>query len=314
MTTITTAAARDWLAAGIAETWGWAGREPAPGAPASGPTRASCSPWSRIDGLPHAITRVLPPGHISVTAVESEVAWMQALGADGVVRVPRVLETLTGTAVGVLESPRRARWTAVSVAYEPELATPPAAAGRRWPRLRTLGALAARLHAHARAWQAPTLVPPSHGRARPSSPVRRPGSAGRTIGLSTTALNVLGTAQEEALDVVSWAGEASGLVHGDLREAMAGDLLRSFECRWTWWEQDLAGSMSGLEAEIGAPSLAAAWLAGYAQGDGAPLDLRLAGALVMLHRLALLAADPELADGTLDVATRFLRSPTWLVD
>lgn len=311
MTTITTAAARDWLAAGIAETWGWQDvslrRVPRERAH-PGELLAVVS----IDGLPHAVTRVLPPGRISVTAVESEVAWMQALGTDGVVRVPRVLETLTGTAVGVLESPRRARWTAVSLAYEPEITVPPAppadAAG-----LGALGALAARLHAHARTWRAPSWFRrPTVELTELAGPTSGVGWEG--LGLSTTALNVLGTAQEEALDVVSWAGEASGLVHGDLREAMAGDLLRSFECRWTWWEQDLAGSMAGLEAEIGAPTLAAAWLAGYAQGDGVPLDLRLAGALVMLHRLALLASDPELADGTLDVATRFLRSPTWLTD
>lgn len=311
MTTITTAAARDWLAAGIAETWGWQDvtlrRVPRERAH-PGELLAVVS----LDGLPHAVTRVLPPGHISVTAVESEVAWMQALGTDGVVRVPRVLETLTGTAVGVLESPRRARWTAVSLAYEPELATPPSPPGDA-PALRSLGALAARLHTHARSWQPPSWFRrPTVELTELAGPTS--GLGWEDIGLSTTTLNVLGTAQEEALDMVSWAGEASGLVHGDLREAMAGDLLRSFECRWTWWEQDLAGSMSGLEAEIGAPSLAAAWLEGYAEADGPPLDLRLAGALVMLHRLGLLASDPELADGTLDVATRFLRSPTWLVD
>ncbi len=311
MTTITTAAARDWLAAGIAETWGWQDvslrRVPRERAH-PGELLAVVS----IGGLPHAITRVLPPGRISVTAVESEVAWMQALGTDGVVRVPRVLETLTGTAVGVLESPRGARWTAVSLAYEPEIATPPSppadAAG-----LRSLGTLAARLHAHARSWQAPSWFRrPTVELTELAGPTS--GVGWEDVGLPPTALNVLGTAQEEAFDVVSWAGEPSGLVHGDLREAVVGDLLRSFECRWTWWEQDLAGSMSGLEAEIGAPSLAAAWLAGYAADDGVPLDLRLAGALMMLHRLALLSADPELADGTLDVATRFLRSPTWLVD
>jgi Ser/Thr protein kinase RdoA (MazF antagonist) len=311
VTTITTAAARDWLAAGIAETWGWTDvslhRVP----------RERAHPGELVavvslDGLPHAVSRVLPPGRISVTAVESEVAWMRALGEDGVVRVPRVLETLTGTAVGVLESPRRARWTAVNVAYEPEIATPTAAPTGE-DGLRALGGLAARLHAHARTWQAPTWFRrPTVELTELAGPTS--GVGWEDAGLSPTAINVLGTAQEEALDVVSWADDASGLVHGDLREALSGDLLRSFDCRWTWWEQDMAGSLSGLEAEIRAPSLAAAWLEGYTAEGGVTLDLRLAGALTMLHRLTLLAADPELADGTLDVATRFLRSPTWLVD
>lgn len=312
MTTITTtAAARDWLAAGIAETWGWQ-QVTLHRVPRERAHPGELVAVVSLDGLPHAVTRVLPPGRISVTAVESEVAWMRALGEDGVVRVPRVLETLSGTAVGVLESPRRSRWTAVNVAYEPEIATPPAAPADE-DALRALGSLAARLHAHARTWHAPSWFRrPTVELTELAGPTS--GVGWEDIGLSATAINVLGTAQEEALDVVSWAGDASGLVHGDLREAVAGDLLRSFDCRWTWWEQDMAGSMSGLEAEIRAPSLAAAWLEGYAEGDGPALDPRLAGALMMLHRLTLLAGDPDLADGTLDVATRFLRSATWIVD
>ncbi|HMO12342.1 MAG TPA: hypothetical protein PKB06_12765 [Actinotalea sp.] len=73
-------------------------------------------------------------------------------------------------------------------------------------------------------------------------------------------------------------------------------------------EQDLAGSLAGLEARIDAPSLAKAWLTAYQDR----LDLRLAGALVMLTRLGGLTADT--VDGTLDVATRFLQSATWLTD
>jgi Ser/Thr protein kinase RdoA (MazF antagonist) len=264
-----------------------------------------------VDGLPRALTRVLRPGTMSVTAVESEVAWMTALGADGVVRTPTVLPTRTGTAVGVLDGPRQSRWVAVSLAFDPALVeaveAPTDAAG-----MAALGTLAARLHAHARAWQ------PPHWFRRPTVAVTE--LAGPTSGptwedhpLGESALRLLGTAQEEALDVLSWAGEPSGLVHGDLRDAVSGDLLRSFDCRWTWWEQDLAGSLSGLEDRIGAPSLAKAWLDAY-RDHGQVLDPRLAGALVMLRRLTLLTGDPDLAEGTLDVATRFMRSPSWLVD
>ncbi|MCV2392717.1 phosphotransferase [Actinotalea sp. M2MS4P-6] len=264
-----------------------------------------------VDGLPYAITRVLRPGRISVTAIESEVAWMTALGADDVVRVPRVLTTRTGTAVGVLDGPRNTRWSAVSIRYEPLIAAPPAPGSGR-ATLAALGGLAGALHEHARRWQPPAWF------RRPSLEVLD--LAGPTSGidwealpLSSSAQNLLGTAQEEALDRVSWAAEPSGLVHGDLRDAVViGEepLLRSFDCRWTWWEQDLAGSMSGLEDKISAPSLAKAWLEAY-EGE---LDLRLAGALVMLRRLALLSHDPALAEGTLDVATRYLGSPTWLFD
>jgi Ser/Thr protein kinase RdoA (MazF antagonist) len=307
VTTTTTPPAADWLAAGIAETWSW-DKLTLHRVPGVRTHPGGLVAVVSLDGLPHAVTRVLPPGHVSVTAVESEVAWMQALGRDGVVRVPTVLSTRTGTAVGVLEGPRGARWVAVSMSYDPVIASPPAPGGDL-ATLRELGALASRLHEHARAWEPPTWFRrPSLELVDLTGPAS--GIAWEDQHLSATALNLLGTAQEEALDTVSWAGEPHGLVHGDLRDAMARDLLRTFECRWTWWEQDLAGSLSGLEAEIRAPSLVAAWLEGY---DGA-LDHHLTGALVMLRRLALLSSDPDLVDGTLDVATRYLRSPTWLVD
>ncbi len=307
---MTLTSTHDWIADGIAEAWDLTHVSLTLLDDRSTADAGALLGVVNVDGLPYAITRVLRPGRISVTAVESEVAWLSALGEDAVVRVPQVLTTRTGTAVGVLDGPHGTRWTAVSVGYEPLIAAPPTP-GSDAATMTTLGSVAAALHDHARRWQPPAWF------RRPSLEVLdlvgpTSGADWEALPLSTTALNLLGTAQEEALDLASWA-EPAGLVHGDLRDAVVladEPLLRSFECRWTWWELDLAGSLSGLEDTVAAPSLAKAWLSAY----GGQLDLRLAGALVMLHRLGLLAKDEQLLDGTLDVATRFLGSPTWLFD
>lgn len=303
-----------WVRDQVAETWEWSdvAITPVPG-------RRDVVAVT-VGGAPRALTRLLRPGRMSATALESEVAWLQALGDDVLVRVPRVLPTRTGTAVGALDGPG-GRWLAVSVADDPELLAAPAPPMGIGP-LRSLGGLAATLHAHARGWEPPAWFRRPSIELMDLVPLDEP-----ELPLGRTELNLLGTAQEEALDAISWAGQPTGLVHGDLRRGATGldapdgrpPLLLSFECHWTWWEQDLAGSVAGIEHLMALPSLAAAWLEGYGEQceEDPDLDLRLAGALVMVRRLARLRshpADAALADGTLDVAMRFVRSRTWLFD
>ncbi len=308
-----------WLHAGIAAGWGWEALELT--ALRHGPHDLLA--LATVDGAPTAVVRALRPGRMSVTALESEAAWIRALADDDVVRVPVVLTADGGAAVVPLDDPAGGRWPALALGFDPVLLSAPstvvdAASTRR------LGTLAARLHEHELSW-----TPPPWFRRPTIELVDLVETAWERADLPRTALRLLGTAQEDALATVSWAGEArTGLVHRDLLASAlrigAQDYLTEFaECAWTWFEDDFAGSLVGQEPRRDAPSLAAAWVEGYTEVRPWR-DPRLACALTMIRRLRMFgrlwstggdaARSEELAEGTLDVATRYLRSETWLLD
>lgn len=315
-----------WLPAAVAAAWGWPpdGLELTP--QRHGPRDLLA--LATVDGSPIGLIRALRPGRMSTTALESEAAWISVLGEDGVVRVPTVLATSSGTAVATLDDPLGRRWPTLALGFDPALL------GRSGPTVvdaastRRLGDLAARLHEHELAWH-----PPPWFRRPTIDLVDLLETAWQGAPLPRSALRLLGTAQEAALATVSWAGEApTGLVHGDLLAATAHlgteDHLTDFsECAWTWFEQDFAGSLVGQEPRRDVPTLAAAWVEGYT-GVRPWGDPRLACALTMTRRLRMFgrawtvpgAADvlpdeaEELAESTIDIATRYLRSETWLLD
>ena len=314
----TTESVPAWLSARAAAAWGWRAEALDLTALRHGPQDLLA--LASVDGVPTALVRAMRPGRMSATALESEAAWIHALGADAVVRVPTVLPTASGTAVAALDDPAGRRWPALALAFDPVLL------GRREPGVvdaastRRLGDLAARLHEHELAWR-----PPSWFRRPTIDLVDLVETAWQQAPLPPSALRLLGTAQEAALATVSWAGDApTGLVHRDLLAStlhLGGEeYLSDFaECAWTWFEQDFAGSLVGHEPRRDAPSLAAAWVEGYTavRPWGDP---RLACALTMTRRLRKLGrawpagGSADLAEGTLDVATRYLRSETWLLD
>ncbi len=320
----TTEAVPTWLSAGAAEAWGWPTDSLDLTALRHGPHELLV--LATVDGVPTALVRAMRPGRMSATALESEAAWIRALGQDAVVRVPLVLPTGSGAAVAPLADPAGRSWPALAVGFDPVLL------GQHSPALvdaettRGLGQLAARLHEHELAWQ-----PPSWFRRPTIELVDLVETAWQRAPLPSSALRLLGTAQEAALATVSWAGSApTGLVHRDLLASTlrigGEEYLTDFaECAWTWFEQDFAGSLVGQEPRRDAPSLAAAWIEGYTtvRPWGDP---RLACALTMTRRLRMFGRswaadgasptppDDSLAEGTLDIATRYLRSETWLLD
>jgi len=315
-----------WLAAAVATAWGWPPEALELTALRHG--RRDLVALATVDGSPLALVRALRPGRMSATALESEAAWIGALGQDGVVRVPTVLATASGAAVATLEDSIGRRWPTLCLGFDPALLGHPGPAVVDAASSRRLGELAARLHEHELAWS-----PPSWFRRPTIDLVDLLETAWQGAPLPRSALRLLGTAQEDALATVSWAGDApTGLVHGDLLAATVGlgseaHLTDFSECAWTWFEQDFAGSLVGQEPRRDAPTLAGAWVEGYT-GVRPWGDPRLACALTMTRRLRLFgrawtapgAADvppdeaEELAEGTIDIATRYLRSETWLLD
>jgi len=322
----TTESVPAWLHTGIATAWGWSAEALTLTALRHGPHDLLA--LASIGGAPTAVVRASRPGRMSVTALESEAAWIRSLGENAAVRVPAVLTTETGTAVAPLDDPAGGRWPSLALGFDPALLRPPGTAAVDTVSSRRLGTLAARLHEHELDWS-----PPSWFRRPTIDIVDLVDTTWQDAPLPRTALRLLGTAQEAALATVSWARDAPmGLVHRDLLAATMRigdeDYLSDFtECAWSWFEQDFAGSLVGQEPRRDAPALAAAWVEGYAQvrpwGDP-----RLACALTMARRLqvfgralsspgvAATSADEgeALAEGTLDIATRYLRSETWLLD
>lgn len=320
----TTESVPTWLSAEAAAAWDWQPDALELTALRHGPHDLLA--LATVDGSPTALVRAMRPGRMSTTALESEAAWIHALGEDAVVRVPRVLPTSTGAAVAPLDDPSGRRWPALAVGFDPVLLSSQIPVTVDAESTRRLGGLAARLHEHELAWR-----PPSWFRRPTIDLVDLVETAWQRAPLPSSARRLLGTAQEAALATVSWAGDApTGLVHRDLLASTlrigGEEYLTDFaECAWTWFEQDFAGSLVGQEPRRDEPSLAAAWVEGYTavRPWGDP---RLACALTMTRHLRMFGRswsvgsaseptpDEALAEGTLDIATRYLRSETWLLD
>jgi len=281
----------------------------------------------RVDGEPYAVTRVARPGYIAGDAFESEVAWVAALSADGVVPVPQALPTLTGRYVAT-----SGPWSCVSYRFVPgqileDVADPV-------PHYREIGRMTARLHEHAMTWRPPRgFTRHSWELADMIGPAARWGrweGAGQDDAL-------LGRAQEAALAVIAEAPrgpDAWGLIHADLRPSniMVDDgaltVIDFDDCGYSWYLYDFAAALSFIEHLPDAPTMAQEWVAGYA--DVRPLtrgELETGCALSMIRRLQMFgwttthrsdALPPDLwtaqGSGTAEIAERYLRSATWLLD
>jgi len=293
----------------------------------------------RLDGAPTAVTRVARPGYMTdLEAFESEVAWVSALARDGVVPVPSGLPTLSGRYAA-----RVGPWTIVTYGFVPgrilEDVSDPV------PHYREIGRMTARLHDHAASWRAPSgFTRHSWELADMVGPTARWGrweDAGVEVGL-------LGRAQAAAVEALADAPRTPGtwgLIHADLRPSNimvdvaslergpegggAGLTVIDFDdCGTSWFLYDFASALSFMEHVPDAPAMAQEWVAGYAEIR--PLtrgDLETACALSMIRRLQMLgwttthredALPPELwaaqGSGTVEVAEKYLRSATWLLD
>ncbi len=198
-----------------------------------------------------------------------------------------------------------------------------------------LGAVTARLHAHARHWTRPddfqrkgwtveTMLGP-HGHW---------GDWRQARGLSTAGEALLARAAATLTEALARYGQAPdrfGLIHGDLRLAnllvdevsVDGNRLCVIDfddCGFGWFLYDFAAAVSFFEESPAVPALMAAWVEGYRRV--APLsdaDLGVLPALILLRRMLLLAwvaSHPEAptaqamgegyTEGALTLADRFL--------
>lgn len=321
-----------WLHAALCAAWGW---EPSATWIDLLALAHHATFRVRVRGVPVAVTRVARPPYMDDTAAaESEVAWMTDVGLAGEVRVPVALPPVDGRTVAMIADDEDRRWVCLTTAYVPGSAPDdtdaPVALHRR------IGTTAALLHEHALSFRRPRdFVRPTWEPADLVGPGSRWGPWERA-GLPAADLAVLGRARDAALAVLhdaSRAPDSWGLVHADLRpgnvllDGVDLTVIDFDDCGFSWYVLDLAASLSGVEHLPDAAERAQAWAAGYLEVR--PLtsaDERTACALSMLRRLQVLGrvvTDPrggpsgalraEQPAGSVLVAERYLRSPTWLL-
>jgi Ser/Thr protein kinase RdoA (MazF antagonist) len=290
-----------------------------------------------IDGSPEGAVRVSQPGYVGgPAAIVSEIAWMNALGRDvAEVNVPTVVPSPRGPHLCVIRDNAGTGWVCVSTKYvEGEvlenLGNPAAHAP-------AIGRWSALFHEHARNWEAPfafrrftwdvdDMVGPSCRWGR-----------WEAVEMDDADFRLLDRAQGRALALVEGrpkAPSAWGLIHADLRPSnilVNGETLTVIDfddCGFGWYLFDFAAALSFVEHEPYAPRIAAGWFSGYQEINPISTDdLVFAGALSMLRRLSMLGwttnhREDALPDGlfaaqlpgSVEVASRFLKSPTWLVD
>ncbi|MBB3771693.1 Ser/Thr protein kinase RdoA (MazF antagonist) [Angulomicrobium tetraedrale] len=248
-------------------------------------------------GARELVFRVHRPGYHSRAEIESELAWLAALGHE------RVIDTLTpiaqsdGTLIADIDDEGVTRHV---VAFDLLPGREPAE-GEDLPRwYRELGAINARLHAHAKSWARPEgFVRKVWDYEAMLGEVRLWGDWRAGLGLDAPGREVLErTAQvlRERLAAYGTGEDRFGLVHADMRVAnllVEGERLSVIDfddCGFSWYLYDFAAAISFAEHEPYIPALQAAWIEGYR--TVAPLadeECAILPVFIMLRRMLLTA-------------------------
>jgi Ser/Thr protein kinase RdoA (MazF antagonist) len=244
------------------------------------------------------VLRVHRIGYSSAVEIRSELAWLDALRRDGVVDTAAPCTGRDGEWVQTLASPS-GQPSRHAVAFERLPGRAPDA-GDALPWFERLGAVTARMHAHARRWRAP----PGFARKRWDFPAMVGPQAVWGPWAAASGLDAAGAADvaraladiEDRLAELGSGPARFGLVHADLRLANLladGERLRIIDfddCGFSWFAHDFATSVSFFEHEPNVPALLTAWLAGYRrEGSLSAAECDALPAFVVLRRVCLTA-------------------------
>ncbi|WP_230205264.1 phosphotransferase enzyme family protein [Parafrankia elaeagni] len=270
--------------------------------------------------------RLHRPGYHGAAEIAAELAWVEALRAEGVVATPPVVRNRTGSALTTVRSGPAARH-GVLFAWVEGAEPEPGDDAALVSSFGVLGDMAGRLHEHARRWPRPV------GFRRFSWSWRTTlGPAGRWGSWRAGVVDALGAEAGPVLAVLEPAAEAierrlaaygggadrAGLIHADMRLAnlligppspggsggssSSGSgsggggsggggvihLLDFDDCGFGWFLYDLAAALSFIEHSPVLPGLVGAWLDAYqAHRRLAPSDRGMVPTLVLLRRLLL---------------------------
>ena len=243
------------------------------------------------------VFRVHRPEYHTLAEIESELAWIGALRAEGVVATPEPVALRKGGLVAHIDDAGSTRHV---VAFEHVTGEEPREGEdlARW--FTELGAIHARLHAHSKRWKRPDGFVRkvwNHASTVGNTPLWGDWRAG--LGLTAEGRAILERTVRVLGDRLAALGdgpESFGLVHADLRLAnllVDGDRLTLIDfddCGFSWYLYDFAAAVSFLEHEPYIPALRDAWVEGYRTvALLSEAEAGLLPTLVMLRRILLTA-------------------------
>jgi Ser/Thr protein kinase RdoA (MazF antagonist) len=231
-------------------------------------TFALADPASRRE----LVLRVHRVGYCTADEIRSELAWINALRCAAIIETAAPIPARDGELVQTLESPS-GRPSRFAVAFERLSGREPDAGVGTVQWFERLGALSARMHAHARSWR----LPPGFRRKRWDleamvGPNGFWGPWRAAIGLDASGVATLERTLSFIAERIARFGtgpERFGLIHADLRLAnllVFESHLRIIDfddCGFSWFLYDFASAVSFIEHEPIVPDLLQAWITGY---------------------------------------------------
>lgn len=243
------------------------------------------------------ILRVHRAGYHSLRSIQSELDWVTALRRDTPVRTNVVIPTASGDRVYVTEVDGVERY---AVLFEVMPGVEPDGTLLHPTSFRTLGAITAHLHTHARSW-----TPPAGFRRFAWDWEHTLGDSPRWgrwedgIGVTDEDRDLLRPAADLVRDRLTAYGDGPdryGLVHADLRLAnllVEGDdvnVIDFDDCGSSWFMYDFGTAVSFIEHDARLPAWQEAWVAGYRSvAELRAEDEAMLATFVMLRRLLLVA-------------------------
>ncbi|HWE11366.1 MAG TPA: phosphotransferase [Solirubrobacteraceae bacterium] len=244
--------------------------------------------------------RVHRPGYRSPEEIESELMWLDVLRAGGGVQTPPVVPAIDGARVVSVSTREVGTRNVVMFEWVAGIQPDLDAGETALAQFETLGAISARMHAHARSWRRPSaFTRPRWDYAHTLGPDGHWGPWQDGLGMGTEErrqLERLAATIATRLQAYGQDAQRFGLVHADLRLANVliddGDVrvIDFDDCGFSWYVYDFATAVSFMEDHPRVPELRAAWVRGYrsvaALEPAAEAELE---TLVMLRRLLLVA-------------------------
>jgi Ser/Thr protein kinase RdoA (MazF antagonist) len=261
-----------------------------------------------------AVLRVHRTGYHQPGAIESELAWLQALRRDEGVRTPAVYPAPDGRqVVGI----RIGDLTRQAVLFELLPGTEPEP-DQLASQFELLGGICARMHRHSLAWARPAgFVRFSWDFDSCVGPGGRWGRWQDGIGVGRQELDVLGRAADTMRTRLRRFGqgpERFGLIHADLRLAnllVHGPDIQVIDfddCGFGWFMFDIGAALSFMEHDPRVPELCDAWASGYRRLRPLPEeDAAEIPTFCLLRRLQLVAwvGSHRFADAALELGAGF---------
>lgn len=244
--------------------------------------------------------RVHRPTYRTVAQIESELQWMDALREMDVVETPGVLEAPDGRRVVSVSTPELGARNVVVFEWLPGIAPDLDSGDAATAQFKTLGAISARMHGHARSWQRPAgFTRPPWDYEHSIGPRGHWGAWQDGLGIGPEERRQLDRLDATIAARLAHYGQHPnrfGLVHADIRLAnllVDGDRVQVIDfddSGFSWFMYDFATTVTFMEDHPRVPELREAWVAGYrTEAELEPAAEAELETFVMLRRLLIVA-------------------------